>query len=174
MKRKPTLEELKESLDYNLETGIFTWRYVDRFVRGRSRCTSRYAGKKAGSTGAKGRISISSGEWKAFAHHLAWFYHYGTYPNKHIDHINMDQSDNRICNLRLVTRSQNQCNRGVQSNNTSGYKGVSFSKSHEKWHAYIKINRKRRHIGLFNCPTAAYIAYCKAARELHGQYARLA
>lgn len=65
-----------------------------------------------------------------------------------IDHINGNGLDNRKSNLRLVTKSQNMMNRGKQSNNKSGYMGVSLHRNN-KWRAYIKLNMKQIHLGLF-------------------------
>lgn len=65
------------------------------------------------------------------------------------DHINRDKLDNRRSNLRIVTRSQNGINTGLQSNNVSGYKGVSWHKKHKLWHTRIKKQNKEIHIGWF-------------------------
>ncbi len=64
------------------------------------------------------------------------------------DHINRNGLDNRRCNLRLATASQNGCNTGKRKDNTSGYKGVCWD--HKKWRAYIRVNGKRIHLGLFD------------------------
>jgi len=94
--------------------------------------------------------------------------------NMEVDHINHDKLDNRRANLRICTRSQNLCNRVLSKRNTSGYKGVSWNKDEEKWQANITKNYKSRTIGLYNTLEEAYAAYCKAAKELHGEFARLA
>ena len=91
-----------------------------------------------------------------------------------IDHINMNTLDNRKCNLRLCNKSENGCNRDRPINNKSGYKGVSWDKKRKKWRAYITKNRKRYELGSFSKIQEAYAAYCKAAKELHGEFARLA
>ncbi len=89
------------------------------------------------------------------------------------DHINNDKLDNRKCNLRTATKSQNDCNRRRQRNNTSGFKGVSFHKSSGKWTARIALHRKMHNLGLFPTPELAHKAYCKAAKELHKEFARI-
>ena len=91
-----------------------------------------------------------------------------------IDHINHNKLDNRKSNLRICTRAENQWNRGLQKNNSSGYKGITFNKTKGKWQSYIKHNKKNVFVGHFNTPEEAYAAYCKAAKELHGEFARLA
>lgn len=90
-----------------------------------------------------------------------------------IDHINGDKSDNRKSNLRICTNSENLRNRGSQSNNTSGYKGVSWSKELKKWRTQICINKKHIHVGLFKDKIEAAKAYNEAAIKYHGEFAKL-
>jgi len=91
----------------------------------------------------------------------------------HVDHIDGNGLNNRRSNLRVVTRSQNQCNRGKQRNNTSGFKGVCFYKPYKKFMAYIKVNRKQRTLGYFETAAEAARAYDDAAKTLHGECAHL-
>lgn len=90
---------------------------------------------------------------------------------EHVDHINGDTLDNRRCNIRVCTPAENMRNRPIQSNSTSGYKGVSWHKHRSKWRAQIKINGRKKHLGYFDNPKDAYMAYCLAAAELHGRFA---
>lgn len=80
------------------------------------------------------------------------------------DHINGDKLDNRKCNLRSCTNSQNHMNRGCQSNNASGYKGVDWKKAAQKWRASIKSDGKRRHLGYYDTAEAAHAAYKREAK----------
>lgn len=89
-----------------------------------------------------------------------------------VDHINGDGLDNRRCNLRIATRSQNMMNMRLPSNNTSGFKGVSWSKKAHKFKAYIQLQGKSYHLGYFNDPADAHAAYCEAAKLHFGEYAR--
>jgi len=86
------------------------------------------------------------------------------------DHINHDKLDNRLSNLRVVTRSQNQHNRKLQRG-TSRYKGVSWEKASGKWMAYIQHNGKQTTLGRFADEPDAARAYDTAARRLFGEYA---
>lgn len=91
----------------------------------------------------------------------------------HVDHINGDGLDNRKHNLRGCSASQNLMNRGKQSNNTSGFKGVSWHKVHNKWVAQIKVNGKGRTLGYYGDAVTAAKHYDEAATQLHGEFAFL-
>ena len=88
-----------------------------------------------------------------------------------IDHINNDPSDNRWKNLRPATKSQNQMNVKRIKSNTSGHKGVTWSKASQKWRASIKANGKQFHLGVFEQIEDAVRAYADAAARLHGEFA---
>lgn len=88
-----------------------------------------------------------------------------------VDHIDGNPLNNCRDNLRIATHSQNLMNKGKQSTNTSGYKGVSWHKGARKWAAQIIVNGKRLYIGEFKTPEEAHVAYCEAAKELHGEFA---
>lgn len=86
------------------------------------------------------------------------------------DHINGNKLDNRRRNLRIVTHNQNMYNKKKYKNNTVGFKGISLYEG--KYQARIGHDGKRIYLGAFNTPEEAHKAYCKAAKELHGRYAR--
>lgn len=91
-----------------------------------------------------------------------------------VDHHNGDTLDNTIENLRPATHSQSNANRGKMSTNTSGLKGVSWHIRIKKWSATVCLNGKIRHLGYYDTKEEAYGEYCKAALQLHGEFARLA
>lgn len=90
-----------------------------------------------------------------------------------VDHINGNKLDNRKSNLRCCTRAENERNKTLSKRNTSGFKGVSWNKRDKHWRAKIKINGKNQHLGCFKTAEEGYAAYCKAALELHGEFANL-
>lgn len=89
-----------------------------------------------------------------------------------VDHINGDPLDNQRKNLRVCSASQNQWNRGVQRDNTSGFKGVDWRESHSKWRARIQVFSRMIHLGYFLTAAAAGRAYKAAARKYYGEFAR--
>lgn len=158
-----TAERLRSLLSYDPKTGIFTWKVPRQ---------GREIGKPAGALVAKlGYIRICVDYRHYYAHRLAWFYHYGTWPEAGLDHINRIKTDNRIANLREITHVGNGQNRiRPQRNNRSGFLGVMWSSQKGKWQAVIVINRKRRHLGFFDDPATAHKAYLDAKLQSHPAY----
>lgn len=173
---KITAERARELLNYEPETGVFTWkeRPVSDFVSGVhgpaqecKRWNSRYAGIEAGRYDAKGYRVISIGHKPFLAHRLAWLIVSGEWPAEHIDHRNGDPADNRITNLRECSHAENHQNRRRQSNNTSGFIGVTRRKTENKWAAKIRVGGKEIHLGVFREKEAAAAAYADAKRKFH-------
>jgi hypothetical protein len=148
---------LKEHLSYNKETGVFTW------------IKSPGGGvKKDTETGCKNaRNYVYIGiKGKVFsAHRLAWLLTYGNWPEYEIDHINKNTSDNRIENLRLANRTQNNQNRKKFSNNSSGHTGIIWHKKDKLWTAYIGVNKRKVFLGEFKIIEDAIDARKKAEKE---------
>jgi hypothetical protein len=153
-----TQAELMRVLSYQAETGIFRYALsTNKRIR---------VGDIAG-TIMRGypRIKIDGTVYEA--HRLAWLYVHGSWPAGQVDHINGVTTDNRISNLRDVTQSGNAQNRRIaQRNNQSGFLGVSVH-GIGKWQADIRINGKKKYLGIYSSPEDAHQAYLKAKRELH-------
>lgn len=115
------------------------------------------------------RVSIA-GE-KVSAHRVAWAAVYGFIgPHDVIDHIDGDKANNRIDNLRLATRAQNNMNIKAQSRTKSGRKGVQWSSKTKKWHARIGFKRKSISLGYFHSLDDAAKAYASASLSLYGEF----
>ncbi len=91
-----------------------------------------------------------------------------------VDHINRNRADNRKCNLRLATRSQNSLNRLKDCDNTHGFKGIEpYGKNKNYWRASLGINGKRVRVNGFTNKIEAAIAYNFLAKHYFGQFALL-
>ena len=173
MKSYPTQAELRAAVDYNPETGIFTWRARPGLTKGERIFNLNFAGKKAGSLQLNGYAVIRINQRLLYSHRLAWIWMTGRPPAHSIDHIDGDPANNRFCNLREVSPSQNSQNAKRRRDNTSGFKGVWFNRDAKCYQARISFQRKIHHLGSFNCAREAHEAYARAAQKLHGEYARV-
>lgn len=162
--RAPDFDTIRSRLSYDPETGHFTM----RVSAGR-----RKAGSRAGYADKLGYWKVAiNGRWM-YAHRLAWALMNGDkWPEGEIDHINGNPSDNRIENLRVVTRSQNVVNAKFNSANSSGYRGVCVVRRHGKIRYQADIRRKGRkaYLGTFDTAEEAHSAYLKAALDEYGEY----
>lgn len=141
---------LREYLSYDPETGIVT------------RTKNKYrakAGTIAGHLDDDGYLQMSFDNKTIKLHRIIWALHYGTMPKREIDHINRIKTDNRISNLREVTRSQNV--RNVSPRGATGVVGV-FPEG-KKYKSAISENGIRRHLGTFATVELASAAYQAAA-----------
>ncbi|MDW2635890.1 HNH endonuclease [Citrobacter portucalensis] len=159
-------EFLKSVLNYNSESGAFTWlKPVAKHIK-----PGDVAGYVDASRPAYKRLKIGIRGREYFASRLAWLLHYGEWPNGEIDHIDRNALNNAINNLRVVDRSGNINNRTIpiQRNNKSGFRGVSFFKQTGKWRAATNIDKKKVHVGYFDTAeeAAAAISKFKEARGL--------
>lgn len=159
MKNDLLQERVLELFDYDAENGWLI-RKKDQYER----IVNRPCGNKSASCGY-GMVWID--RKKYLTHRVIWLWHYGTWPEHDIDHKNQNKMDNRIENLRPATKSENQHNTGMYSNNSSGYPGVSFHKHANKYRARIVVNSKEIHLGLFNTTEEAFLAYQLAKIKYH-------
>jgi hypothetical protein len=159
-----TQAEIHRLFEYNADTGAF--------VRKVKTAIAAKVGDKAGYLNKQGYIQMRVAGKTYQAHSLAWLYVHGEIPAM-LDHIDGDRSNNAINNLRIADKSINGFNREKKSDSSSVFKGVLWSKKYKKWEAKINANRKRTHLGYFDCEQEAAHAYNKSAVELHGEYARL-
>ncbi len=159
-----TQSYLKQVLDYEPSTGIWVWKHNSG---------SATIGKLAGCYNPKGYLVIRIGSFGYEAQLLAWLYMTGVLPTYglHVDHIDTNPANNRWGNLRLATHAQQQWNTGLSSRNTSGVKGVTWSRQMGKWLARVQVNNKRINLGYYETVEQARIATTLARETYHGQYA---
>ena len=143
-------QELRERLGYDSETGVFIWL---------TKVAKRVSiGDVAGSRDTDGYIRIKINGKKYSAHRLAWFHVHGYFPEHEIDHMNGVRDDNRLNNLREVTRVCNMQNKKKYTNNASGFNGVNWDKGANRWRAKIMIRGKRLHLGYHDDRISAALA----------------
>ena len=148
-------EEIKDFINYCPDNGVFT----------RKKTTSNRAkqGQICKRRDANGYIVFNINKKTYLGHRVAWFLINGIIPNKmEIDHINRNKSDNRICNLRIVSSSENSRNSPITKRNKSGIVGVSWYQNREKWRATIMDENKQIHLGYFKEKNDAIKARKKA------------
>jgi hypothetical protein len=154
-----TQMQLHELLAYDPATGLFAWKISKN---GRVK-----VGDRAGSKNNLDYMSIMIQKKSFKAHRLAWLYFYGCWPKNDLDHINGLRSDNRIANLREVTKKQNNENTTTRKDNASGYRGVSIHKQTGKWMARVSHHGVRIHAGLFDSKEDANFAAIQKRSELY-------
>lgn len=160
---------LRECLNYNAETGEFTWldRPLHHFSRPQDckRFNTQFAGCAAGN------LDVVHGYWtirlkgKSWpAHRIAWAIFHDEWAEQ-IDHINGVKVDNRIENLRNATHQDNMKNLPIRKDNASGVSGVSWSRARGLWIAQIGSGKSRKYLGGFVTIDEAKNARRKAMSE---------
>ena len=163
---KTTAKRVRELLNYEPDTGIFTWRVA--------RGGGIKSGDVAGNIDTCGYAQIRIDGRRYSAHRVAYLYMTGEWPVEEIDHKDRNQANNCWSNLRSATRSNNVANRGCLITNKSRFKGASWDKKTQKWRATIVANGKWRLLGYFATAIEAHEAYAAKAKELFGEFARAA
>jgi hypothetical protein len=159
-KELPSQDCLRELFDY--ADGELYWK---KSGRGRSTVAP------AGLLNERGyrRVKVLGNIFRV--HRLIWVWHHGNLPsNINLDHVDGNKSNNKIANLRCANQSQNMYNIQKYSTNKSGYKGVD--RTGLKWRVRIRVNTKRKQIGVFDDIKEAARAYDAAARQYHGAFAQ--
>jgi hypothetical protein len=159
-----TQETVKKVLEYDPETGEFKRIWSPTAAR---------IGLPVGWVSVQGYHVIKVLNRDYPAHRLAWLYMTGAMPasKMEIDHVNGIRNDNRFCNLRLASKFQNQRNRKLNCNNSSGIKGVCWNAKGGKWDTYIHKDKKLYSAGFFIDLSDAEKAINKLRAELHGEFA---
>ncbi len=161
-----TQEKLRKLLHYDEKTGLFTWLCRPT--------NSIHIGDAAGSPDKYGYIRIRVEGNRYSVNRLAFLYMTGAWPKEDTDHKDGDPTNNAWTNLREATTTQNLQNKRIQSNNSSGLKGICKYKINGvwtgQWRARIKVKDKLIHLGLFSTSKAAHQAYVEAAKKYFGEF----
>jgi hypothetical protein len=159
-----TAERLREVFRYYPETGRWEW-LVNIGTRARK-------GNEPGWID-DGRRRIRVDGHSYLSSRLAVLWMTGMWPVNEIDHEDTNKLNDRWMNLREATRLQNAKNYRKPANNTSGLKGASWVTRDKKWRSQISVDGKKIHLGDFDCPAAAHLAYALASAKLHGEFGRV-
>jgi hypothetical protein len=159
-KELPSPELLRQLLRYEPDTGKLYWKERDiSFFNTTEKRSAKHACVQWNSRLA-GKEAFTADDGKGYrnglifkkvysAHRIIWTMFYGAAPINQIDHINGIRSDNRISNLRAVSSKENNMNRAIRSDNSSGYTGVYFVKKTCRWVCTISANGRLVHLGSF-------------------------
>ncbi len=154
MKKKDDLsvEFIRETFDYDYETGVIKWKTDRRHVS---------AGDPAGHLMHCGHIKVKINNKAYRAHRLIWVWHYGEYPkyNLHIDHIDGNGANNRIENMRLVTHRENINNREIHRMGKLPGTEKCQTKTKIRWSARIYHDGKKVYLGRYDTEQEAHAAY---------------
>lgn len=152
---------LKDILVYHPDTGVFTWKIT--------RSPNSLEGGLAGSIDDKGHVIINTGNRHIMAQRLAWYFTHGVWPSKPLVHINGKKDDNRIDNLKEVSRSELSKNSNSGRKGTTGLKGVYYNKINDSYMAIISHEGERLYLGSFKSKTEAHVAYQMEAAKLKAE-----
>ena len=138
-------EEVARLFTYDRETGVLYWR-----IKNHNSIRRNYvAGSSKGTRDGYRLVHVKGKIYKE--HRIIMMLCFGHIPeNAEIDHINHVRDDNRLVNLRFVTRRENMRNQSLSGKNTSGVTGVHFSKARKKYVAQIKVNQKTIFLGNYD------------------------
>lgn len=172
----PSIDYLRQCIRY--DNGQLIWaesRPIEHFKADRAHkvWNKRFAGKLAGHTSKIGkyvRVVVSLDAKLYYRSILVWAVVNGRWPSGVVDHENRITTDDRIENLRDVTSSQNNMNRGISSVNTSGTKGVCWYARSKKWAAYIWKDKKNISLGRYYKIEDAIAARKLAEGKMHGEF----
>jgi HNH endonuclease/AP2 domain len=166
---------LRDCFDLDAETGVLTWRVRPRAhflnAQAHSAWNRKFAGKVAGRRCARRYNSIAvttaGKKRRPYAHRVIWALSTGSWPTEEIDHRNGAGTENRLKNLREASPSQNQHNKKIRRDNSSGFTGVRRHRPTNRWRAEITVHGKTRSLGYFATPEAAFAAYLAAKAYYH-------
>lgn len=149
-----TQAELHEEMRYDPETGQFWWKKQGKTKR-------RQLEKPIGTLAHNGYLTVRLKDYKCYGlHRIAFLYMTGSMPTEWVDHINGERSDNRWCNLRAATSSENKQN--LAPTKLMG----AFKRGGNKWYSSITVNGVTHKLGSFNSAEEAHAAYL-AAKEIY-------
>ncbi len=179
LKPLPSPEDMCRLLRYDPSTGELFWkaRGPEWFISERlmKSWNTQWVGKRAGGIRGDGYLHLRVNQRPIAVHRVVWAMMHKAWPELYIDHINGDPLDNRACNLRQVTSSQNNRNRRASTRNKSGAVGVFWNRRRRSWSAFIRHAGKQINLGNYRSFLHAKAVRCEAQKLLgysqrHGEF----
>ena len=171
------INAIKKLINYDPKTGELTYGHAEpwMFPNGKKSAAHNCAVWNAINAGKQALASPHREGYRAgsilgrkyLAHRVAWLITHGQWPEAEIDHINHDRSDNRLINLRAVSRIENTRNLSRQSKRLRGHTGIYWYHPTSRWVAKIHVDGRMLHLGYFTDQSEA-LAARKAAERRHG------
>jgi hypothetical protein len=143
-------ELVKKLFYYDAASGMLIWR------NGNGRNVKPWQQAKALNGNGYFTVKIQNKSYPV--HRIIWLYVNGNFPSQEIDHKNRIRNDNRLCNLRAVSRTDNCQNISLPRHNKSGHIGVSWFKKEKSWTVYVKVNKKNKWLGCYKNLDDAVVA----------------
>lgn len=169
--RLPSVDKLHRCFEYEAVTGRLLWRHREDVG---AHVNSRLAGKEAGSSNGRYR-QVELNGWTFCVHRIVFKMHHGFEPEGDVDHRDTNTDNNCIENLRDCTHQENGRNSKASLRRSPGLKGTTYRKRDNRYYAQISIDKgKRKHLGSFATEAEAHAAYCEAAKQHFGAFARSA
>jgi hypothetical protein len=171
----PEADYLRQVLEYDPISGTLRWKFRPRSMFSANNqfltWNKRFSGKIAGSIKKdKLHVTVRLNGCNIYAHRIVWKIVTGDEPPDVIDHENRDGLSNLWGNLRKATKSQNNTNAKIRKDSKSGVKGAYGPDEYGGFRSGIQTKGRRIYLGYFDTAAEAHAAYCKAARELHGEF----
>lgn len=160
--------DIASLFDYNKETGELRWRARSPVTLADRQWNGRFAGKLAGTLRKDGYLRVKVGSRYLLVHRVVWVISYGEFPDKFIDHINGNRSDNRLSNLREANKSENCTN--CRTNPNTGYKGIRFDERYQTYQVRLTKNGKTIHLGQARTIEEAVRIYNENVEKVHGEF----
>lgn len=158
-----TIQQIDKYLHVDITEGTVFWKHHDQ--------RPDLIGRECGSANQGYRRMRLCG-YEFYRCQLIWFVAYGEWPTFTIDHADANTLNDSIDNLRKATKGENAANSGLNSRNTSGYKGVSFCSITGRWRASILINGHSINLGRYTTEIEAHDVYLKVAKYAWGSFVR--
>lgn len=152
---------VKELFDYDENTGNLIYKKARKRIK---------VGDIVGSEHNNGYLQCRIGDHIYYLHRLVWLFKKGVWPSGEIDHINRNKKDNRIENLRIASRSENNKNVDCRKTSITKVKGVRFDKRSNRYVAYITEKGKYKHVASCSTLEEAIIYRTDYAKKLHKEF----